>query len=97
MAEHVLHQEFPRLPDDRRVAVVAFVNHRVDTLPSVTRLGVLVVAACSRALLALPGDAALRIAARLPVLGEYPRLLRSLASAYIWETWPDTATDGSAR
>ena len=30
----------------------------------------------------------------LPVLGEYVRLVRSLAYAYVWETWPDTAASG---
>ncbi len=28
----------------------------------------------------------------LPLLGEYVRLVRSLAYAYVWETWPDTTT-----
>ena len=29
------------------------------------------------------------------MLGEYVRLVRSLAYAYVWETWPDTAPDGA--
>ena len=31
----------------------------------------------------------------LPLLGEYPRLIRSLGYAYVWERWPDTLTDRS--
>jgi hypothetical protein len=30
----------------------------------------------------------------LPIAGEYVRLVRSLAYAYIWERWPDTAATG---
>ncbi len=32
----------------------------------------------------------------LPVVGEYVRLLRSLAYAYVWDTWPDTSVTGRA-
>jgi hypothetical protein len=31
----------------------------------------------------------------LPLLGEYVRLLRSLAYAYVWDTWPDTTSTGA--
>jgi hypothetical protein len=31
---------------------------------------------------------------RLPLLGELPRMVRSLAFAFIWETWPDTSPSG---
>ena len=33
----------------------------------------------------------------LPIIGEYVRLVRSLAYAYIWETWPDTSAAGRPR
>ncbi len=41
-------------------------------------------------------DRVRRIVLRLPVplLAEFPRLVRSLGYAYIWETWPDTNVDG---
>jgi hypothetical protein len=61
-------------------------------------LGVLLIAAVVRGLLALPGSSVLvSFLARtaLPLLGEYVRLVRSLGYAYIWETWPDTLPDGS--
>ena len=73
--------------------MVAFVGRRVDVLPSVIRIGVTGIAGLYRTLLAVPGG--WRLAARLveqplPLLGEYPRLVRSLAYAYIWERWPET-------
>jgi hypothetical protein len=77
---------------------VAFTARRVDGLPSVMHLGVLIIAAVVRGLLALPGSSMLvSFLARtaLPLLGEYVRLVRSLGYAYIWETWPDTLPDGS--
>jgi hypothetical protein len=33
----------------------------------------------------------------LPILGEYPRLIRSLGYTYIWEHWPDTRTNGASQ
>jgi hypothetical protein len=32
----------------------------------------------------------------IPVLGEYPRLIRSLGYAYVWDRWPDTSPTGRA-
>ena len=32
----------------------------------------------------------------LPLLAEYPRLIRSLAYAFVWETWPDTTSTGAS-
>jgi hypothetical protein len=32
----------------------------------------------------------------LPLLSEYPRLIRSLGFTFIWESWPDTTVDGDA-
>lgn len=98
VAEQVLRVELPGLPADRRGAVVAFSCDRVRTLPDLTRTGVLAVASLTRLLSCLPGGSRIvtALAARqVPGIGEYVRLLRSLASAYIWETWPDTAPDGS--
>lgn len=97
-AGRLLASDLPGLDAVRRAEVVAFVTRRVDGLPSVTRLGVLAIAGLVRIALALPWpDRVVRIVAatRLPLLGEYPRLVRSLGYAYIWETWPDSAPDGS--
>jgi hypothetical protein len=98
-AERLLTLDFPSLPADRRAAAVAFTIRRVDGLPSVMRLGVTVIAALFRVLLALPGsDTTLRLVARtpLPLAGEYVRMVRSLGYAYVFETWPDTRADGSS-
>ena len=99
-ADRLLASDLPGLDALRRAEVVAFVTRRVDDLPSVTRIGVLIIAAPVRAALALPcSDVIVRVIGRtrLPLLGEYPRLVRSLGYAYVWETWPDATPDGSTR
>ena len=96
-ADGLLAADLPRLDQDRRADAVAFIGRRVRVLPSITRLGVLVIAAAVHALGLVAGHARARrivLALRLPLLSEYPRLVRSLGYAYVWETWPDTAVDG---
>lgn len=98
VADHVLVSDLPGLPAERRRVVVGFVCRRVEELPDLTRLGVMVIATLFRALFALPagGRIVMFLAGRpIPLLGEYIRLLRSLTTAYVWETWPDTAPDGT--
>ncbi len=100
VADRLLSFDLPGLDASRRRSAVDFAARRIDTLPSVMRLGVFAIAAVFRLLMSLPGgDTALRFLARtpLPLFGEYVRLLRSLGYAYIWETWPETRPDGSAR
>lgn len=97
-ADRLLELDLPSLDPARRGLVVAFVVRRVDGLPSVMRLGVTLIAAFVRAALLLPWpDAVVGFMSRttLPLLGEYPRLIRSLGYAYVWETWPDTRPDGA--
>lgn len=98
-AGRLLALDLPGLPADRRDRIVSFVVHRVDTLPSVTRIGVLLIAGAVRAALAIPALAPRAVAflagTGLPLLGEYPRLVRSLGYAYLWDNWPDSAPDGS--
>jgi len=97
-AERLLALDLPDLPSSSRRAAVAFVGHRVDTLPSFTRFGVLLLGSVFRALLALPGGWSLaRLVMRLPLplVAEYPRLIRSLSFAYIWEHWPHTSPTGA--
>ncbi len=68
-------------------------------MPSLTRFGVTVIGALYRVLLVVPcGSTAIRflVARPLPVLGEYPRLIRSLGYTYVWEHWPDTRPTGAA-
>ena len=99
-ADLLLERDLPSLDPARRREVVAFVVRRVDGLPSVMHLGVLLIAGLVRPALALPWRQAVigfMSSTTLPLLGEYPRLVRSLGYAYVWETWPDTATDGASR
>jgi hypothetical protein len=97
-SDRLLAHDLPGLPTDRRAEVVDFAARRIAALPSPMRLGVGVVAATTSGFGRLAGPSrVVRFAARrpLPVLGEYVRLVRSLAYAYVWETWPDTAPDGT--
>jgi len=98
-ADLLLERDLPSLEPSRRDLVVTFVIRRVDGLPSVMHLGVLLIAALVRLALALPWQQPVigfMSRTTLPLLGEYPRLVRSLGYAYIWETWPDTAPDGAS-
>ena len=98
VAHEILAIDLPLLPDARRAAAVQFVCLRVDDLPDPTRLAVLAVAVAHRGVLVAPGGRhALRsLAARpVPLAGEFIRLVRSLATAYVWETWPGTGPDGA--
>ncbi len=98
-ADRLLARDLPQLDAGRRAATVGFIQARVDGLASFTRFGVVVISrlvdvfgrivGASRALdvvIALP----------LPLVSEYPRLVRSLGYTYVWETWPATALDGSS-
>jgi hypothetical protein len=99
-AEMLLGADLPQLPAERRAEAVQFIQRRTATVPSFTRFGVTVIAVLFRIVLAAPyGRPAARLLASrpLPVLGEYPRLIRSLGYAYIWERWPDTLATGAAR
>jgi hypothetical protein len=98
VAHLVLADDLPGLTSDERDELVAFVVRRVDVLPSVMHLGVMAVAALYRGLLSLPaGTTVVRRLARLPLplLGEYPRFIRSLAFAEAWESNPDRRADGA--
>jgi hypothetical protein len=97
-AERLLVADLPDLPADRRREVVAFIAHRIDTLPSFTRFGVLAIGSVFHLLLALPAGWSLASALMklpLPFVGEYPRLMRSLGFAYVWEHWPSTTPSGA--
>jgi hypothetical protein len=97
-AERLVGADFPALPADRRRLTVAFVTRRVAVIPSFAAVGVAALAVVFRTVLLVPfGWQLTRAVTALPVpfVPEYPRLVRSLAVAYIWETWPDTAPDGA--
>jgi hypothetical protein len=95
--EQVVAHDLPELPPERRRAVVEFTIRRLDGLPSPMRVGVGAVATVVGGVGRLAGSS--RVATLLgghplTITGEYVRLIRSLAYAYIWETWPDTSAAG---
>lgn len=97
-ADWLLLRDLPALDADRRRATVQFVQRRIGSLPAPLAAGVGVVAPLLRLLLVVPGGrlvAGVLAASALPVLGEYVRLIRSLAYAFVWDEWPDTRPDGS--
>lgn len=97
-ADALLADDLPALPDDHRAQAVAFIAKRVSVLPSITRLGVLVIAAVvalSGRVLGMQRVIAAITETSAPLVSEYPRLVRSLGYAFVWETWPGTATDGA--
>jgi hypothetical protein len=99
-ADALLADDLPHLSHERRSEVVEFVRRRVETMPSLTRFGVTVIGALYRMLLVVPFGSAIvgfLVARPLPILGEYPRLVRSLGYAYVWEHWPDTQPSGASR
>jgi hypothetical protein len=96
--DRLVARDLPGLPPGQRAEVVAFTGRRIAALPSPMRLGVGAVG------LALAGVGRVvgadRLAAclgprSLPVVREYVRLVRSLAFAYVWDSWPATAPDGT--
>jgi hypothetical protein len=96
-ADALLAIDLPDLDSSRRATVVGFIERRVTILPSFTRFGVTMIAFTLDAVSRVVGlDRVIRFVAAkpLPVLAEYPRLIRSLAYAYVWETWPSTTTSG---
>jgi hypothetical protein len=97
-AELLLAADLPQLPLHRRAEVVQFVQRRARAVPSFTRFGVTIIGLFYRALISAPGGrsvARLLASRSIPVLSEYPRLIRSLGYAYIWEHWPDTEPTGA--
>jgi hypothetical protein len=97
-SDHLVAHDLPGLPSERRAEVVAFAGRRISLLPSPMRLGVGLVSLAVGALGRIVGARRLAyfLAGRpLPVVGEYVRLVRSLAYAYVWDTWPATAPDGA--
>jgi hypothetical protein len=94
----VVAHDLPGLPEERRAEVVEFAGRRIALLPSPMRVAVGLVATAVGMLGRVIGTGRLAtFLARhpLPVLGEYVRLVRSLAFAYVWDTWPATAPSGA--
>jgi hypothetical protein len=98
-ADALLERDLPSLSADRRSTTVAFIGRRVDGLPSVTRLGVVIISRLVDVVGAVAGlqrTIEVVTSVKLPFLSEYPRLVRSLGYTYVWETWPATRIDGAA-
>lgn len=99
-ADRLLARDLPQLEADRRADTVAFIQVRVDGLPSFTRFGVRVIGRLVDLVGRLVGTSrAVDVTVRLPLplVSEYPRLVRSLGYTYVWENWPSTDVDGSSR
>jgi hypothetical protein len=99
-ADRLATVDLPALPTERRAEASTFAGRRYTALPSPMRTGVGVVAIAVAAAGRLAGGGrVVRLLARheLPVVGDYVRLVRSLTTAYVWETWPSTAADGAIR
>ena len=97
-ADGLLAEDLPSLRPERRLDAVAFIERRVVVLPSITRFGVRLIGRTVHAVGAVVGHDRTRslvLRLPLPLVSEYPRLVRSLGYAYVWETWPDTAVDGA--
>lgn len=97
-ADELLRHELPGLPDERRASAVAFACRRAAQTPGPLRLGISVLAVgvgvAARAVGVARTTRFLR-ATTLPFVGELARMVRSLAFAFVWETWPGTGPDGA--
>ncbi|MFT4656106.1 MAG: hypothetical protein ACJAXA_000472 [Candidatus Aldehydirespiratoraceae bacterium] len=96
-ANGLLEAELPLLAEDRRLEAIDFIGRRVRILPSFTRFGVLTIGRVIDLAGMVIGHRNVRrlvVKLPLPLLAEYPRLVRSLGFAYVWETWPDTTVEG---
>jgi len=97
-ADLLLARDLPALAESRRAEAVAFIERRVAGLPSITKLGVEIISRSVDLVGRVSGPdrmVALTTKLTLPLLSEYPRLVRSLGFAFVWESWPDTAPDGA--
>jgi len=97
-ANCLLTIELPDLPATARAETVAFVSRRANQMPSPLHLGVLLICTgvgFAQRVAGLDRTTRLLQDSRLPLLGELPRMVRSLGFAFIWETWPDTAPSGA--
>ncbi len=94
----LLAVDLPGLTDLQRNEVARFTVRTIDELPSVLRIGVHFIAAPMRLVVLTPGSGRLLawlIRHPLPLVGEYIRMVRSLAYTYVWETWPHTLPNGA--
>lgn len=98
-AAEIVRTDLPGLPAEQAEDAIDFVVHRVTTMPTVLRLGLLVVAASIAPFMMSPlGAATLRTVRRLhpPLYGEYLRLVRGLLVSRVWEQAPSTRLGATA-
>lgn len=92
-AAEVARTDLPGVPAAQVDDAVAFVVHRVATMPTVLRAGLLLVAATLAPLMRSPlRTATLSLVRRVhpPLFGEYLRLVRGLLVSRVWEQAPAT-------
>ena len=97
-ADRLLALELPDLPDDRRADAVDFTCRRANEVPSPLKLGISVLTAGVGLAQRVVGDDTTTSFLRgtsLPFVGELSRMVRLLAFAFIWETWPNTSPTGA--
>jgi hypothetical protein len=97
-ADRLLTLELPDLPPTSRLEAVEFVCRRARQVPTPLRLGIIVLSSgmgLAQRLLGLDRTTGFVRRSTLPLVGELPRMVRSLGFAYIWETWPETSPTGS--
>ncbi len=97
-ANSLLTIELPDLPEAARADTVAFVCRRANQMPSPLRVGLVLVCTAvgvAQRVSGLERTTRFLQRSKLPLLGELPRMVRSLGFAFIWETWPDAAPTGA--
>ena len=98
-SDRLLVLELPDLPEDRRHDTVAFVCRRADQMPTPLRLGlVILTSSVGIAERAVGPERTTQFltTTSLPLVGELARMVRALAFAFIWETWPATLPSGGS-
>ena len=97
-ADRLLTIELPDLPGPPHADTVTFVCRRAKQMPSPLRIGLVLICngvALGQRVAGIDRTTRSLQASHLPLLGELPRMVRSLAFAYVWETWPDTSPSGA--
>jgi len=90
--------ELPDLSLGARADTVAFVCRRANQMPSPLLVGLVLVCTAvgiAQRVAGLERTTRFLQHSNLPLLGELPRMVRSLGFAFIWETWPDTSPTGA--
>ena len=99
-ADRLLTIELPDLPQPAREQTVTFVCRRASQMPSPLRIGLVLVCtgvAFAQRVAGVERTTRVLQDSHLPLLGELPRMVRSLGFAFVWETWPDTSPAGDPR